>query len=265
MPTTRRWASFKARFLRERDDGPGLVGNPGSWCERGDSNPHGLPHWHLKPARLPVPPLSRSTTGPKYIVQPIGDAQGRCFFRTCPSCAPEPNDRKAPRVSSGHDCAGRGARRPRFRDAWIPACAGMTARRSRKRPRWAERCLRFQEAPLWAKHACGSRRLVMTGGLDARKAHASGVLRAGRPRSRGTRCAPARLAGPGRSPVSGRAFRAHGPAVRPRPSGSIGRTHRGGAASPRVSASRSGAPRRATAAAADSRRPSPAGPADPRR
>ena len=28
------------------------------WCERGDSNSHGLPHWHLKPARLPVPPLS---------------------------------------------------------------------------------------------------------------------------------------------------------------------------------------------------------------
>ncbi len=29
------------------------------WCERGDSNPHGLPHRILSPARLPVPPLSR--------------------------------------------------------------------------------------------------------------------------------------------------------------------------------------------------------------
>src|SRR5690348_16354253 len=28
-------------------------------CERRDSNPHGLPHWLLRPARLPVPPLSR--------------------------------------------------------------------------------------------------------------------------------------------------------------------------------------------------------------
>ena len=28
------------------------------WCERRDSNSHGLPHWHLKPARLPIPPLS---------------------------------------------------------------------------------------------------------------------------------------------------------------------------------------------------------------
>ena len=30
-----------------------------AWCERRDSNSHGvLPHWYLKPARLPVPPLS---------------------------------------------------------------------------------------------------------------------------------------------------------------------------------------------------------------
>ena len=28
-------------------------------CERRDSNPHGLPHWILSPARLPIPPLSR--------------------------------------------------------------------------------------------------------------------------------------------------------------------------------------------------------------
>ena len=30
------------------------------WCERGDSNSHGLPHWILSPARLPIPPLSRA-------------------------------------------------------------------------------------------------------------------------------------------------------------------------------------------------------------
>jgi proteasome lid subunit RPN8/RPN11 len=29
------------------------------WCGRGDSNPHGLPHGILSPARLPVPPLPR--------------------------------------------------------------------------------------------------------------------------------------------------------------------------------------------------------------
>jgi hypothetical protein len=28
------------------------------WCERRDSNSHGLPHWNLNPARLPVPPHS---------------------------------------------------------------------------------------------------------------------------------------------------------------------------------------------------------------
>ena len=29
-----------------------------TWCERGDSNPHGFPHQILNLARLPVPPLS---------------------------------------------------------------------------------------------------------------------------------------------------------------------------------------------------------------
>src|SRR5262245_27936995 len=38
------------------------VGNPHASrvvfeCERRDSNPHGLPHWILSPARLPIPPL----------------------------------------------------------------------------------------------------------------------------------------------------------------------------------------------------------------
>ena len=28
------------------------------WCERRDSNSHRLPYWYLKPARLPIPPLS---------------------------------------------------------------------------------------------------------------------------------------------------------------------------------------------------------------
>ena len=29
------------------------------WCVEGDSNSHGLPHWNLNPARLPVPPSTR--------------------------------------------------------------------------------------------------------------------------------------------------------------------------------------------------------------
>ncbi len=28
------------------------------WCERGELNPQGFPHWILSPARLPIPPLS---------------------------------------------------------------------------------------------------------------------------------------------------------------------------------------------------------------
>ena len=29
------------------------------WCAREDLNLHGLPHYHLKVARLPIPPLAR--------------------------------------------------------------------------------------------------------------------------------------------------------------------------------------------------------------
>src|SRR5437667_3586414 len=36
-----------------------------TWCRRGDSNPHGLPHTPLKRARLPVPPLRRNAN-PEY-------------------------------------------------------------------------------------------------------------------------------------------------------------------------------------------------------
>ena len=41
-------SATKGRALRQRE----------RWCERRDSNSHGLPHWNLNPARLPVPPLS---------------------------------------------------------------------------------------------------------------------------------------------------------------------------------------------------------------
>ena len=36
------------------------VGANDALCQRGDSNPHGLLHWILSPARLPIPPLRRS-------------------------------------------------------------------------------------------------------------------------------------------------------------------------------------------------------------
>ena len=39
---------------RQRDRG-----KQETWCERRDSNPHGVTHRFLKPARLPVPPLSQ--------------------------------------------------------------------------------------------------------------------------------------------------------------------------------------------------------------
>src|SRR2546425_2861143 len=46
----------------------------GSWpfgsggCDRRDSNPHGLPHRILSPARLPVPPRSRDCCASTYAV-----------------------------------------------------------------------------------------------------------------------------------------------------------------------------------------------------
>ncbi len=33
------------------------------WYEWRDSNSHGLPHWNLNPARLPVPPHSHILVG----------------------------------------------------------------------------------------------------------------------------------------------------------------------------------------------------------
>src|SRR4030095_12885578 len=36
-----------------------ILANVDRWCERGDSNPQGLPRWNLNPVRLPIPPLSQ--------------------------------------------------------------------------------------------------------------------------------------------------------------------------------------------------------------
>src|SRR5690606_33747968 len=54
--------SYLTRFIRSVPPARGAVlslfVSATLWCERGDSNSHGLPHWNLNPARLPVPPLS---------------------------------------------------------------------------------------------------------------------------------------------------------------------------------------------------------------
>jgi hypothetical protein len=39
------------------------------WCEWGDSNSHGVTHWYLKPARLPIPPHSRTRAQRSEFVQ----------------------------------------------------------------------------------------------------------------------------------------------------------------------------------------------------
>src|SRR2546422_11348857 len=66
-------------------------------CDRRDSNPHGLPHRILSPARLPVPPRSRDCCASTYAVGRWRDT-GVC-------AATVPLNRRAvpPRPSSGLD------------------------------------------------------------------------------------------------------------------------------------------------------------------
>ena len=59
-------ATARPRTGTRRDRSGALLPARRCWCERGDSNPQGLPHWHLKPARLPIPPLSRPPMNAQY-------------------------------------------------------------------------------------------------------------------------------------------------------------------------------------------------------
>ena len=54
----------------ERELGPWLSR---CQCERGDSNPHGFPHWILSPARLPIPPLPQKEDGAIVGIAPSSD------------------------------------------------------------------------------------------------------------------------------------------------------------------------------------------------
>ena len=58
-----RWTAFSVASLKTQNRQPQWAAgfSFGSWCRRGDSNPHGLPHTPLKRARLPVPPLRLGT------------------------------------------------------------------------------------------------------------------------------------------------------------------------------------------------------------
>src|SRR5439155_21995458 len=38
----------------------GSASRDAPWCEWRDSNSHGVTHWYLKPARLPIPPHSQA-------------------------------------------------------------------------------------------------------------------------------------------------------------------------------------------------------------
>src|SRR5213593_414874 len=54
-------------------------------CDRRDSNPHGLPHRILSPARLPVPPRSRDRLASTYVL-----LRRRGSVQLCRNCAVAP-------------------------------------------------------------------------------------------------------------------------------------------------------------------------------
>src|SRR6185312_17490596 len=65
------------------------------WCERGDSNPHGLPRQLLRLVRLPIPPLSRCGFAARKVVGRLG------IRRTPPcGCSPRPEPIAGPSAES---------------------------------------------------------------------------------------------------------------------------------------------------------------------
>jgi hypothetical protein len=48
------------------------------WCGREDLNLHGLPHYHLKVARLPIPPRPQGCSIPCYITIFYRNIQAEC-------------------------------------------------------------------------------------------------------------------------------------------------------------------------------------------
>ena len=60
----RRGRSVNAESFAFFTESPTVGCRLSSWCARGDLNSHGLPHWILSPARLPVSPLARPRSPP---------------------------------------------------------------------------------------------------------------------------------------------------------------------------------------------------------
>jgi hypothetical protein len=61
-------------------------------CERGDSNPHGLLHWILSPARLPIPPHSQHSKNSSFVARkekaPADFRRGFLFRTVCFTARP---------------------------------------------------------------------------------------------------------------------------------------------------------------------------------
>jgi hypothetical protein len=61
-----------ATSYRYRVDVVGGTTSGKIWCERRDSNSHILRYWYLKPARLPIPPLSQFLGEQEFIIPEKG-------------------------------------------------------------------------------------------------------------------------------------------------------------------------------------------------
>ena len=73
-------------------------------CERGDSNPHGLLHWILSPARLPVPPLPRHSSS--YPDRPPSPSPAACRTESGPVRLRRVNGRHTARQARAGWCSG---------------------------------------------------------------------------------------------------------------------------------------------------------------
>src|SRR5258708_38040770 len=72
---------FRPRRLKRRTCTTGTSRKEKEWCERGDSNPHGLPRQILSLVRLPIPPLSPE---PNY--RPPPNPAITVKIRACATC-----------------------------------------------------------------------------------------------------------------------------------------------------------------------------------
>ncbi len=118
-------------------------------CERGDSNPHDVTHWHLRPARLPIPPRSRVERIGAITLRSIQGVR-RCAMDpargTCRDGWPGGRRRSGRSRRTAWGCGTRGGcPRPCSRRAACPGCRRVARTGARGRSRTRETCGRRRD------------------------------------------------------------------------------------------------------------------------